>query len=500
MSVEVESMNDKSVFRLRGDAWILMWVFGGMTLFFLGGGLLAGSRLRLATVNQWGPFVALVLLFALPGLFSLWWIKKTYVIADKDGLLHSNWRGRTLLRWSDISDYYFKKQEKHLVAHIEARGRIFVLNSLLSNSDELQKMVQEKAQSSRAKNWELLGTRTFDEWPRVFRYKDTNIALLVLASVGFTVVIIALQLSKGATYGGWAPIWNGFLSMWSALSLWGKIGFVFFCFASASCLCALFLAPRLPQARATKPHLQQTVTADLRGLIFQTPQEHIPISWDRVLDYYLEPIKGTLEMVNRCIVVTQRGEYSFLSPIVDGFTLREIVKKYATNAQSSEWKPKPGQSLDNLKAPAHLQAASGAQVFHFRTRTARALLLLFTLIVALAPASAVFGGKFKTTGDLIFLVVFFVPLGLATLCCWRGFLKSYVVANEDGLTLHGIFKTRSLRWNEIKRFRSDGYVCYIDGERQRLRYFLITSDVENLMEEIKQRAVNSENREWKPTG
>lgn len=203
-------------------------------------------------------------------------------------------------------------------------------------------------------------------------------------------------------------------------------------------------------------------------------------------------------MVNRCVVVTQRGETAFLSTIVDGFTLRETIKKYATNAQSSEWKPKLGQSLDNLKAPKNLQAAADARVFHFRTRTARALLFFFMLVCVMLTTSVFTGARSKTTGDLVLFFVFTLPLCLATSYLWRGFRKSYIVTDENGLTLHGITKTTSLRWSEIKRYRSDGLLCYIDGEKQKLRYFLIASDAENLMEEIKQHATNSENSEWKP--
>ncbi len=489
-------MKDKSVFRLRGDAWVLVWICAIMTLLLSAVGFFAPKR----TANDWLLALSFSALFGLPGLFAFWWVRKTYVVTDENGLLYSDWRDATQLRWDDISDYYFKKRDKYLVAHIEAKSRVFILNYALSNGEDLQKIIQEKAQSSRAGEWALFGTRTFDEWPRVFRYKNTNIALLVLTSIGLTVLIFALQLSKGATYGGWAPMWSGFLSMWNVLSLWGKIGFVFVWLALASCLSVLFLATRLPQARATKSHLQQTVSADLRGLIFQTPQEHVPISWDQVLDYYLEPVKGTLEMVDRCVVVTQHGEHSFLSPIVDGFTLREIVKKYATNAQSSEWKPRPGQSLDNLKAPKHLQAATGARLYHFRTRSARAMLLMFTLMIASAPASAILGGKFKTTGELAWFFMFLAVTGLATIYGWIGYAKCYIVTNENCLTLHGLFKARSLLWDEIKNYRSDGYACYLDGDRERIRYFAMTSDAQDLMEEIKRRATNSENHEWKKTG
>jgi hypothetical protein len=76
---------------------------------------------------------------------------------------------------------------------------------------------------------------------------------------------------------------------------------------------ALFLAVQLPQARITRQYLQHTVTADLRGLVFQTPREQVPVSWDRVLDYYLDPVEGALQRADRCVVVTARGEYSFLS-------------------------------------------------------------------------------------------------------------------------------------------------------------------------------------------
>ncbi len=356
-----------------------------MTLFLTAVVFFAPKR----TVNDWLLALSFSALFGLPGLFAFWWVKKTYVVTDENGLLYSHWRGATRLRWADISDYYLKKSDKYLVAHIEAKGRVFVLNHILSNGDDLQKIIQEKAQSSRAKNWELFGTRTFDEWPRVFRYKNTSIFLLVLTSVGFPVLIFALQLSKGATYGGWAPMWSGFLLMWNVLSLWGKIGFAFVWLALASCLSILFLATRLPRAKATKSYLQQTISADLQGLIFQTPNEQTPIAWNRVLDYYLEPVNGTLETVNRCMVVTEEGEQAFLSTIEDAFILREIIKKYATNARSSEWKPKAGQNLDNLKAPSHFAVPRGSRLYHFRTRSGRALLLFFTLIFFVLPVPIV---------------------------------------------------------------------------------------------------------------
>lgn len=118
-----------------------------MTLFLTAFGFFVPKK----TANDWLLALSFSALFGLLGLFAFWWVKKTYVVTDENGLLYSHWRGVTQLRWDDINDYYFKKRDKYLVPHIEATGRVFVLNSALSNGDELQKIVPQKAQSSRAK-------------------------------------------------------------------------------------------------------------------------------------------------------------------------------------------------------------------------------------------------------------------------------------------------------------------------------------------------------------
>jgi hypothetical protein len=49
---------------------------------------------------------------------------------------------------------------------------------------------------------------------------------MILIAVGLTVLLVGMQLSKGATYSSWSTMWNGLLEVWNALSIWGKIGFV----------------------------------------------------------------------------------------------------------------------------------------------------------------------------------------------------------------------------------------------------------------------------------
>lgn len=479
---------------LRGDAWALVWICAGMALFFPIASVFlpaknGGDRLIVPTLSS---------LFTLSGLFALWWVKKTYVVASEDQLVISKPRETVVLRWDEISDYYFKKRDKYLLSHIEAKSRVFVLNHALLHSDTLRDLIQAKAHNARAKEWALFGTRTEDEWPRVFRYKDRNGCLLLLAAGGATLALLALQMSKAATYGGYGALWNHITSMLGSLSVPLRVAFVLIMLFLAGAMPFLIVVMHWPRIKAGRAYLGQSVSADLRGLVFQTSQEQRLIAWDQVLDFYEEPVPGSLQSADLCLVATPRGAYSFLDTIEDAFTLREIISKYATNAASSGWAPKPGNSRENLKSP-NFSVPQGSRLYHFRTRSARALLLMFTLMCLAAPVPFVAGTR-SSTADRITMCVLFIPLALATFGGWLGYFKAAIVTDENSFHLHGLLKTRSVRWDEIRRYRSDGYACTIDGDQQRLRYFALSSDAEELQEEIKRHATNSENREWKRPG
>ena len=490
-------MNDKKMFGLRGDAWALAWIFGGLALATTGLGLF----LRPKKLDEQLVLITMILFFAIPFAVSVWWVVKTKVVVDDNGLTYCDWREKVQLRWGDIGDYYFKKRDKFSVAHFEAQGRVFVLNHMLAQNDVLQQTIREKATASRAKTWELHGTRTFDEWPRVFRYKDGNGFLLVLAAIGITTLLLALQLSKAATNGGFSSIWQNIALLMNGFSIPLRIAFILTLLFSCGAMPFLIVATRWPQIKAGRAYLQQMVSADLRGLTFQSPQEHTPIAWDRVLDYYLDPVAGTLQNADRCVVVTERGEWTFLSTIVEGYTLREIIKTYATNAKPKDWAYKPGYDRDNLKTPGQFQAKAGTKVFHFRTRTARAILLLFTIVIAFVPVSVLFGGKFKTNADFFGLAVFLFPIAVGVVTGWLGYFKTHFVLDERGIATRGWRKSRFIAWTEIESYQagSDGYFLEIRTAQKTIRFLRMFSDMSDFKHEVQNRAINRANREWKQT-
>jgi hypothetical protein len=63
--------------------------------------------------------------------------------------------------------------------------------------------------------------------------------------------------------------------------------------------------------------------------------------------------------------------------------------------------------------------------------------------------------------------------------------------------VHGLRGNKFISWQDIRRYRSDGYFCYLEGEATRIRFAYASSDASELRTEISRRAVNSETREWK---
>jgi hypothetical protein len=375
---------------------------------------------------------------------------------------------------------------------------------MLSANDELQQMIQLKAVASRANNWQLFGTRIFDEWPRVFRYKDTNPIWLWLFAFGTTFLVLVLMVGEPLLRGGWDKIGTNFAAMFFGLSPLMSVALglilLFMCAAQPFLVVAILL----PKIKISRAYLQHSVAADLRGLVFQTPQDHTLVTWDRVLDYYLEPVPGALQSADRCVVVTARGEYSFLSTIFDDFILREIIKTYAINAQSKEWTYKPGRDRDNLKTPVQFQPTVGTKVFHFRTRTVRAMLWLLTSFTTLLPVATaaryyVAGMAIKSTHSMALSIICNVVLLVAVFLIWTCYLKTHIILSENGIAMHGLRKSRFIAWSNIESYvvSSDKYVLTIKSDGQKIRILQMFTDIADFKNEVQNRAINSANRDWK---
>ena len=484
--------------RLDSGLWVLAVIWFALGLPFIYLAFTDPPK----TPWLWCGFIALYFAFSgLPLFFTVWPWFHMGIVANDNGLLLRGYFRSTFLQWKEINDYYFRKQEKVVLPYIAANGREWTIYHAYQNRAELQEFVKQKAIASRAKEWQLFGTRTFDEWPRVFRYKDTNPIWLWLFAFGATFLLLALMVGEPLLRGGWNNIGNNASTMFNGFSPFLAVAFVLTILLVCSAQPFLIVAVLLPRIQASRAYLQQTVTADLRGLVFQTPQEHTPIAWDRVLDLYLEPVAGTLQSADRCVVVTARGESAFLSTIVDDFILREIIKTYAKNAQSKEWAYKVGRDRDNLKTPIQFQAKAGTKVFHFRTRTARAMMWFSTLLVYSAPVSVIFGGKFKTNSEIIGVFLFLFPLAVAVIFGWLCYFKTHIVLDERGFATYGLRKSRFIAWNEIESYTvsSDKYFLVIKSDGQKTRILQMFSDIANFKNEVQNRAINSANREWKQT-
>ena len=452
-------------------------------------------------------YLLAVLCFLVFALY-IWWLLRASVIANPEGLHERKLGGWKSVRWDEVTDYYeslplvpprrstqsqskkvqpSKRVQPTVVLSILTATRRIGVTSRSSKADALRELVAANAINSRAESWEIYGTRLFDPWPRVFDY-DTQRnywapRLWLKLFVTFVIYIFvepALQLTATANLIGWTTT---LATAGLYLLLVGSIGLI-------------FLFP-LANYRAANRRRAERISVDLTGISFEDGTRRLEADWPDVTGY---GAAFSPSISNRYFVETRSGEFDFLSSLGNAALLQEIIRRYATASADRAWKLRGSGEMLGGEASRWSggKVGIGARVYHYRTRTHRALLglplmlcLVFELLAWMTWQGLLPGQSVR--GQVLIGAV----SGLGFLCSYFAYRHCRIECDEEGMTQISLWSRHRLRWERVEDYyltKERGGVVL--GQRRRLQFSADIAGREELKTEITQRVINCGGKQW----
>lgn len=454
----------------------------------------------------------LVCMTALVGLAAAVavWIRRAEIIAEEQGL---RWRGLGCWRsatWPETEDFYDRipaagscaarrsnsnATTRNAVQPVRsswlktAKGRILV-SSQWTNYDALRTVVEQKAANARTSEWGVLGSRPVDDWPRVFHYDTFDnrwspriILKICLVLLPYSLINPLLKIYAMLGFVGWL------------VTLTTSISFLLLFFTFAYIPFALLFQYRIAARRKA-----QRLTADMEGLRFQDGARAVGATWDEITDFYRETM--TLLSPVRYVIVTKQGEFDFLDRIKDARLLKIIISRYAVNVKEREWRTR--KDMEDLGGRAARwsggQEGVGAGLYHYRTRTNRAMMLWLpaALTLMFALLLLVYAGLGMAQGASRFGLVIPSAVSALVFCAaWAAYRAAAIHIDEEGITQYGPFLRRFIAWDKVQDF----YINSMDkgivvGRDARVSIGSMIVDREELEAEIARRAMQSRRRTW----
>jgi hypothetical protein len=450
-------------------------------------------------VNSTSDMVAIWLLlgfilalFIVPSIILVWWLLRGEIVADENALCWRNWGHRRCARWEQISDFYDcpVPNKKGRKAYIETSdGRMTLRGNSWTNTEMLRTVIAERAMMARVKSWGLIGARDEDDWPRRFDYNTTDNKSMGWMMIAFPVLITGLMAWN--FFGGT----SGKAVVERADWIFAAAAFIFFTTIYLIILLPLFLIFQETRRRRT-----QQIIATPDGLQFHDGQNHHSWRWEEITNYYFAAPSGRLQCFSYSVVVSPRGEISFLHTIRDAIVLREIIRHHASAAASDVWKSRDAVEEGIIGGEAARwtggAAGVGKRIYRYRTRMIRALLWLPSSLFLIPLLLPLISGE-HSISESAFMVIL---MGAIAAYGWWRYHSAAVLIDETGITHKSIFGELTLRWQEVQEYSMIGgdslQFIELKNNETRLRFWYGVADLEELKSEIQRRAINSRTREW----
>ena len=487
MTITQEPAIDAPAVRLRPDKsnWgvIIFFAAIGIVPFLL---FLAGSQPKaMADLVLMGVSEGMFLIPAV--LFGIWQAKAV-VVADEYGL---KWRGMGrwhTAKWSDVTDYYERVLPKGKIGFtIETTsGKLNISPNFWSISPELKNIITQKANKARATRWEIMGLHSEVDWPRIFSYntKDNRTNGIILYASVF--VLIGLLL--------WVAVPGVIKAFHAQGGSWALATLGIFCFGMLPTPLLVIVVFRMRRS-AMRGRSGQQITLRQEGVLYKDEARRVEAHWGDITDLFLTRGK---EMTYRYVVVTTQGTFDFSPTIKDCAILSRALTAHATALPDAKWRNTETDTLGGISSRWTSGCEGvGKRVYHYRTRTIRAV-LWFPTVMALGVAVMHWGLPLLglaapgTTG-------LFLYGALAAWGWWR-YLCGAIETDTEGITQRTLFGTRHLAWEDVTDIRTSGDAPFlfgvVNGKKAHLQFWMGITDVADLKSEIARQAVNSAHRDW----
>lgn len=474
--------------------------FGAAFFGLTGVGLVIASLLlSRSEPNQRLLWYALGLLISLPligiSLLVALWVSRACVIADEDGL---RWRsiGRwRVATWDEVTDYYEQHlpNRRHGLPVVETRAGRLPLGSDLTHRDALLAVIAARAVQARVRSWGEKGMRAEDDWPRIFGYDTAHNRAAPWISGGSLAVLIVTM---------------GWMLLPKTQGLVEEVGWPLGLGATLLALClalgvpAALVLPTLPIHFETRRRRGQTVTVDLHGLRYSAPGREVAVCWDEVKAYFIGSAPGWVQVVGPAVVVTARGTFDFLPTLEDATQLRALIRRHAVSASTNQWHETAPERLGGEAALwSGGSCGVGQRVYHYRTRTNRALLLFAGGHWLALAVSASFGPlRERLATDPAWVLGSAVVSTVALLwLTWR-YRTAAILVDERGITQRAWNGSRFLAWAEVEELSTSGAESFqfgnVTGRGQRIRFWLSIADLDELQSAISNRSANATRSGW----
>ena len=448
----------------------------------------------------WTAFAFVGVLFGLPLAIALWLMRRLRLVADERGLEIRSAFKTQFIAWPEIEDYELRASPDTAatsrLSWICASGKWHRLPTLHDNRDALRARIQIESLQSRAQKWQLNVARDdADNWPKTYAYRDPS------GRWSFGLAFAGLLFYFGFAFRG-AFSAQGIETVrlvWDNFEGWEHAAFIMpplLIFAMFS----LWLLPMYSVMRAKKRLGRHVIRADTNSLTLLDGETQTRMAWDEITDYFLEDASGPINL-HQCAVESPNARVIFRQEISDFAELKALIQTRAIHAKSREWRSRESADSDILGGEQSLWpggvAGVGRKVYHYRTRSFRALLFLGSSVVLMCvvPLLIAFTSEnyANRVGDQIGVPVSMGIIGFVAALGWIAFWRASIQTDENGITHRSIWGERFLRWDEIKSFVFYGHFYAVKSENATIRYGLVAAE-QSLRTEIEARTGLKMNR------
>ncbi len=406
-------------------------------------------------------------LFACALHISLIFLRYT-IIADVNGLRwRGAWGGWRAVPWDDVRDFYNEaridtaRTKSYVCPTIVTTSGIIKVSADCNNPDELRRMVRERATASRVADWDPLGVRRVDEWPRTFRYWDSTLPPKIITEAAITAAFLAAV--------GYAfvrmIIWYASVSSAAetrAVAIAMSVGYL------------VFLSLTVSRARKYLHAWERrgetiTVTPETVGYANTTTGETLETSWGGVSDYFYRVRGGGFKEDEYALVLSgaDENQIAWRRDVVNSELLLAIVQRYAPKPafmrdENAVWRNKSVHEKTGGSDPATWSGGAvgmGGRVFTLKNATNAALLsflclfCIFLIVMCALTMEEIITGTekdYRTMAIAVGMTSFTVVGTAYALAC---FFRVRVETDEIGITQYTVFGKKYLPWYAISDYR-----------------------------------------------